>query len=372
MFNIKTIAKSALLPYRQKYYLPQTLILFVTSKCNARCDFCFYKNNIANTGTKESELTVSEIQKIARNYGKLHYLALAGGEPFIRKDLGAICQAFIDHSDTSVIDIPSNFYFADNILQTIEPLVCKNPNVIFDLVMSIDHVGEAHDISRKVPNLYQTAIKSFLAVSQLQKKYSNLRVKINIVYLKQNSNDINKIVAELDRNLRFDRIQITYPHFMVPQEWDGESPVSKDVKAYIKSTNTALENISNNNRFDLYTLGMLSVKKIYHHLLYEAIRNKKNLGSYCEAGRNIVVINEQGEVFPCESLWQSIGNLRSHNYDMKVILSGDKYQEFRNERLGIGKCNCTWSCAFHSAIALRPRYLPWLGFNALQIILKKF
>ncbi|MCH2663714.1 hypothetical protein MK139_05180, partial [bacterium] len=91
------VLQSALLFREQKKALPQTLIFFVTSRCNARCDFCLYYDQITNPVAKERELTIPEVEKIARNYGNLHYLGLSGGEPFVRKDLEQICQAFIDH-----------------------------------------------------------------------------------------------------------------------------------------------------------------------------------------------------------------------------------------------------------------------------------
>ena len=71
----KTALKSALLFKDQKNRMAQTLIFFVTSRCNARCDFCLYKDQVDNPVAKERELTIPEITQIAKKYGKLHYLA---------------------------------------------------------------------------------------------------------------------------------------------------------------------------------------------------------------------------------------------------------------------------------------------------------
>lgn len=366
---MNTAFKSALLFRQQRNSLPQTLIFFVTSRCNARCDFCLYYDQIENPVAVEKELKISEIEEIASHYGKLHYLALSGGEPFVRKDLEPLCQAFIDRCGTSVVDIPSNFFYTKTMLETMEPLARKNPNVMFDLQMSIDHIGKMHDESRKVPNLYREAIKTFQALSEVRAKHPNLKLKINIVYLDFNRDSIQEIIAELSRVVKYDRIQLTYPHTLVPSDWDAASSQAKETKEYIGAAERVGDQPSR-DKFDLHSLGIRSVKSIYHRLLMKAVSNEENLGAYCEAGRNIIVLNEKGDVFPCEPLWQSIGNLRDHGYDMKAILAGAGYKKFRDERLGPGKCNCTWSCAIHSSISVQPSFLPEIMSNAVKIFLK--
>ncbi len=361
--------QSALLFRKQKKALPQTLIFFVTSRCNARCDFCLYYDQITNPVAKERELTIPEVEKIAQNYGNLHYLGLSGGEPFVRKDLEQICQAFIDHCSTQVIDIPSNFYYTDTMVETMEPLVRKNPNVIFELQMSIDQIGEAHNESRKVKDLYRKAIQSFRALSEIREEHSNLKLKISIVHLESNREHLDEIVSELSREVQYDRIQLTFPHSMVPE---GEDLASEEELAeYTTAADHLTRRATSQNPADLHTVGILSVKSIYHRLLAEAVKKHRNVGSYCEAGRYIVVINEKGDVFPCEPLWNPIGNLRVHNYEMKTVLNGKAYSDFRDRFLGEGKCNCTWSCAMHSTISVTPKYLPQLVWNAFGIVMSR-
>ena len=365
----KAALKSALLFQQQKKSLPQSLIFFVTSRCNARCNFCLYYTQITNPVAKDKELSVTEVEAIAGMYGKLHYLGLSGGEPFVRKDLEPICQAFIDHCGTAVVDIPSNFYYTDTMVATMEPLVRKNPGVIFELQASFDQVGEAHDESRKVKNLYRTAIDSFRALSELRAKHVNLKLKINIVYLDRNRDDVNWIVTELSKEISADRVQLTYPHDLLPSDGPLESEAVLEVDKYADLANRmASRSVSPT---DLHTMGILALKRSYHRLLREAVANKRNVGSYCEAGRYILVIDEKGEVFPCEPLWHSIGNLRDYGYDVKAVLAGDAYESFRDQFLGPGKCNCTWSCAIHSAISVTPKYLPVLTLNAARAMLDK-
>ncbi len=79
------------------------------------------------------------------------------------------------------------------------------------------------------------------------------------------------------------------------------------------------------------------------------------------------VVDQKGDVFPCEPLWQAIGNVRDSEYDVGAILGGEAMDRFRREHLKAGGCNCTWGCAMHSHISTSPRYLPRLAAEATRI-----
>ena len=74
--------------------IPPDLILFVTSRCNATCDFCLFHEQVHDRERKRAELTVEEIERIAAGYGGLTKLSLSGGEPFLRHDIARIVAAF--------------------------------------------------------------------------------------------------------------------------------------------------------------------------------------------------------------------------------------------------------------------------------------
>ena len=71
---------------------PVHLILFVTDQCNAKCVTCFYWENL-NQG---ESLQPEHIENISRSLGRLLWLDISGGEPFLRKDLAWVCHKFID------------------------------------------------------------------------------------------------------------------------------------------------------------------------------------------------------------------------------------------------------------------------------------
>lgn len=362
--RVPVVLRSSTLALRQRSTLPQTLVLFVTSRCNARCDFCLYKDSVDNPTRRSEELTLAEVRRIAEQYGPLHYLAMSGGEPFVRRDIGQICQAFIDRCGTSVIDIPSNFAYGDVMVDTIEPLVAANPSVLIELQLSIDHIGAAHDESRGVEGLYESALATFQRLAAVRERHGNLSLKVNVVWLERNRDDIAEIVAELGRRISFDRIHLTYPHHHIPPG-GGDGEMLADFDRF-RVEAEELANLAR-SRFDPFSVPMRAAKVSSHRVLRQAITGELAMGERCEAGRNLVVVDERGEVFPCEVLWESVGNLRESGYAVGAVLQGERYQAFRAARLGPDSCNCTWSCAAMTAVSVTPGLYPRMAGDAVRV-----
>ncbi len=83
----KTLAKAALFQDAPVY-----VQFYVTARCNLTCEQC----NIIYTNADVREATIDEIERIADNFAEMGVaiVLLTGGEPFARKDLPQIINAF--------------------------------------------------------------------------------------------------------------------------------------------------------------------------------------------------------------------------------------------------------------------------------------
>src|SRR5919205_4274034 len=81
-----------------------TVIFFVTSRCNARCETCFYHEELNRPG----DLTFGQIEKISRTMPPVTDLWLSGGEPTLRRDLASIIDTFVANNHVNRLIIPTN------------------------------------------------------------------------------------------------------------------------------------------------------------------------------------------------------------------------------------------------------------------------
>ena len=90
-------------------FSPILLNILVTSVCDMRCTHCFFTEELDDRPRKKLQMKTHEIEKISETLGgNLGVLILAGGEPFTRKDLPEIAQAFYKNNKLESIYIMSN------------------------------------------------------------------------------------------------------------------------------------------------------------------------------------------------------------------------------------------------------------------------
>jgi radical SAM protein with 4Fe4S-binding SPASM domain len=86
----------------------------------------------------------------------------------------------------------------------------------------------------------------------------------------------------------------------------------------------------------------------------------------CYAGRLNVVLTESGEVFPCEILTGSLGNIRDRDYDIMKVLRSEEALKLTASILNKG-CYCTHECYFMTNILFNPRLYPALLREYLRL-----
>ncbi|MDQ3173169.1 MAG: 4Fe-4S cluster-binding domain-containing protein, partial [Acidobacteriota bacterium] len=81
-----------------------TVILFVTSRCNAFCKTCFYHEELNNPG----DMTFAQIERVSRTMPPITDLWLSGGEPTLRRDVLEIIDTFVANNGVIRVIIPTN------------------------------------------------------------------------------------------------------------------------------------------------------------------------------------------------------------------------------------------------------------------------
>ena len=322
------------------------LIFYVTNRCNFRCNFCFYRDEI-DKGLKPDEMTLEEIEKMSKQVGPLIQLSLTGGEPFLRKDFKEVADILIKNTTPMYVTIPTNGSLGDRIYKFYEYMLPKYSNVYFRLVLSIEGIGEEHDQLRDVPGSFEKIKKSFKLLYDLKKKYKNLVLDSNSVFTANSQDNLLETVKYLRANFDFDNISVTYARGKIPNE-----ELKNVVKEKYLAINNYIESLERNKEGRMFSNIWRGVNAITRdNVIKVGFENK--FVNPCVAGRKIIIISETGDVYPCEILEKKLGNLKKENFNLKKILKSDQSKKL-NKWIKDSKCKCTFECAASASVVWNP------------------
>lgn len=335
------------------------LIYNVTAHCNAKCDHCFYWHNIEKAKFRKS-LKLPEIEKFSKSLGKMLLLNLCGGEPWLRKDLPDIARIFVKNNKVKFITIPSNGSLTDLMTKGAERMLSENPDTFFRFGLSIDAIGEKHDKIREIEGLFKMIEKTAESLNNLKKKYKNFYLISNTVFSQDTEDSIRDTLNYIKKNLPFDQNQTTYVR--------GTPKDTRTLKVNLKKYSELQKELAATNKVERHP--MSNVLNALQHISAEKIiqaENAKNPSERpydCFGGRKLLVVDDIGDVWPCEILKDKFGNLRDHDFDINRLLEkheAKKLVKFIKDK----KCNCTWECAIQSSLLFNPREYPGLAKRSL-------
>lgn len=334
------------------------LILFVTNRCNYRCNFCFYGAEIEK-GLKPDEMTVAEIEKFAPTVGPLLQLSLTGGEPFLRAEFTDIAGIMLTHTDARYVTIPTNGSMPERIREFLETLLPKFPNSYFRIVLSIEGYGERHDELRSMPGAFGHIEASYRAISPLRERFSNLVLDSNSVFTAASEETLLEDLARLHETFRFDNMSVTYARGSI-----SDPALMRVSRERYERINAFLESLERRKeKRPLHTLWR-GVRDLSRDILMRTVFEDEFV-TPCVAGRKLVVVSETGDVFPCEILGKSMGRLRDFGYDLGALMKSDPAGELRGW-IKDTKCKCSFECALAANVVWSPSLYPKLAEASLR------
>lgn len=341
---------------------PSYIIFFVTSRCNATCKMCFYKENMDSNKAKD-ELTIDEYEKISRNIKLINILGISGGEPFIREDLSEIVKVIYKNCTPYVLDLPTNGFFVENIVRQVEDIAQYCKNMVVDIQLSIDGPEKVHNEIRGIKDGFSKVKETYEGLIALKSKCRNLRVKACVVYSHYNQEHIEELFEILGRDFKdLDRAVFSVVHGSV----SNAEAFEFDWDKYFKICDKIRDTSSVKSIKDFHSVFTIALRVVKNDFLKKVLRTK-DMYKRCKAGKKVIVINEIGKVFPCEPLWSSIGDLRSNGYDIGQILRSDEMKEFQTKIIN-EKCTCHWGLPMSNSIIYSPKYYPKMLTEMLGVM----
>jgi len=307
---------------------PRNALIAVTYRCNSKCRMCNIWKKQIDTDT---ELRPENYKELPKNLDEVN---ITGGEPFLRDDLIEILDTIFETSTPKKIVIPTNGFLTGRIITAAKEIQNRSYGNTVTIAISLDGIGDAHDGIRGVKGAYDMVIKT---VKKLQ-KINFLNIGFGFTFISGNEDEYEK-VYDLSKKLNIN-FGVSYFHnsdnYFSNSEKDI-SPDSKKIKRVLnKDINERIKSFSKNELGKCYYL---------HGLIYY-IKNKKRLLP-CDALSGSFFLDPFGEIYPCNILNKSIGNLKGKSFN-EIWQS----QEANNLRSLIKKCPtpCWMVCTAKPAI----------------------
>lgn len=336
---------------------PIHLTFFVTRRCNSNCPFCFYLRSDDAAVQDRPELSLEEIEKVSSSLGPLLWLAFSGGEVFLREDLVEIAKAFYRNNRPAIMLFPTNGLLPGLIRERIEAVAASCPKSVVALKLSIDGLGDAHDSLRRTPGSFAKTLETCQAVAELAARYPNFELGVNTVFCSENQDAMDGII-EFVAGLAGVR---THTISLVRGSLENKQYGQVDQNKYLAAIHRLERNLKE-GKSSVYRFGGGRIKAgqdiIQRRLIHRTMTERTRLVP-CYAGRLNLVLEEGGDVFPCEVLKESFGNVRDYGYDMRKVVRSEKARKI-HAAIGNKECFCTHECYYMTNILFNPRLYPSL------------
>jgi len=278
---------------------PFKLTLFVTDRCNARCNHCFYSNNL-NKGFELANEQIAHLNNI-----KWRSVVITGGEPSLKEDVSEI-PTFLD---SDAFTYCTNGILTDKVVSD-----CVEMNTTakrFKVGISLDGFRDTHNRMRGI-DCFDKAIKT---IKELKKH--DIKVSISTTVSEENVGEIRKLNDYVLNDLKVDMQKFNVIR-------------CKKEKTPVKAKEIIKEIMPKNGFFS----DLITRKVIEMQFRPKPIR----------CLRNIAIVYPNGDLAYCE-IKLPVCNLNDYNWDLKKAWEQIPESDF---------CQCTHEVLQRENILYQP------------------
>lgn len=330
-----------------------TLILFVTSRCNAFCKTCFYHEELNQPG----DLTFAQIEKISQTMPLITDLWLSGGEPTLRRDVPEIINTFVENNKVRRVIVPTNGLVKSRAYEIVDGALERHPQIDLYLNIALDGYGATHDEIRGVPGNWERTLDCIRFLYPLKEKYAHrFRLNVNTVVCAENYGEIEKLSEFLWSDFKLDGQYFNIvrgetktgdeikrvPPEVLPAMYAHVAELTKRYAARMFAVDDAAK------RF-VKTIAYVGAITTHYRTQHANFETQTAWPFPCTAGETTAVIDYNGDVRACE-LREKFATLADYNYDFgKLWAAHERNAELHTIDEGRA-CWCTHVCFIHDSM----------------------
>ena len=313
-----------------KAFVPLRYFFELTYQCNLNCPYCY-----VGAERKKNELTAQEWFNIIDHIPFYSFVTLVGGEPLVRKDFISILERTAKKTYGKLNVVTNGILIDDEIIDAF----IRTKMML--LSVSLDGYGKNHDKNRGKEGIFETIISNLENLNIKKGKNAKPMVDIKTIVLENNLDDLPKLYR-LCEEMNFDFLSVSFlrnndlKQNSILRETFGEEfyaqkyPITPyfDME-HFKEIYREIEDLSKKSkvqvRFSPKFEGKNSLAKIERFFNYPVDKPIQEIYEPCLYPFSNIMINPQGDVYPCLSL--NIGNVREKS--LKEVFNMPKYCCFR-------------------------------------------
>ncbi len=318
---------------------PTDAVIAITYRCDARCGMC----NIWKLETQEL-LSVGDYAKVPSTLADVN---ISGGEPFLRKDMIDVVKVINEKCGGPRIVISTNGLRTEKIIAAMETLRRFIPNI--GIGVSIDGIGETHDRIRGVDGAFEKA----KATLEGLKERGFRNVRLGFTAMNENAHemrDVYDLACKLDFQFTTSVAQNSEIYFSTQENVEVSNDVLRDAMGYVIKQELRSRHPKRWMRA-YFEYGTLLFNEERRRLLE------------CNAGIEFFYLAPEGRVYPCLSIPEPMGDLKSRSFE--EIWESEQADDVRKKIKGCEQC---WMiCTARSALKKNlPRVCFWIAREKLR------
>jgi MoaA/NifB/PqqE/SkfB family radical SAM enzyme len=240
------------------------------------------------------------------------------------------------HCRPGIINIPTNGIQDKIIPARIERVLQAAPTSDVIVNLSLDGIGEKHDIVRGVKGNFERAMRTYAGLKALKGCYKNFTLGVHTVVSNFN-------VDEFERIYEFVRDELKPDSFIseIAEERVELDTVGMGITPPIQRYQPVIERLQEGIRkaeFDGVSRITQAFRDRYYDIVKRTLVEQRQIIP-CLAGIASAQIAPNGDVWTCCIRAESVGNLREHDYDFKSAWTTIKANELRRS-IKAGECHC--------------------------------
>ena len=328
--------------------LPVLSEVAVTYRCNFACSFCYAGINCTRE-IVQKDLSTDEIKRILhkiRHQAQVPSVSFTGGEPTLRKDLPDLIR-YAKGLDMRV-NLISNGYLID------KKLVKKLKKAGLDSAqLSIEGATAAtHDAITGVKGSFDQLLK---AVAFLQEE--KIWVHTNTTLSAENQHEASILPKFLKKELKVDRFSM---NLIIPT---GSAKEHKKILIPYSEAGVIIQEIhAASKKVDIEFMWYSPLPLCIFNTITHDLGNKG-----CAACDGLISVDSEGNIIPCASWDEPMGNLLTHDFD--EIWYRDRCTFIRNKMETHSECRTCDS--FHICQGACPLYWKMNDYHELKDVFKE-